>query len=142
VHGVDGLGDLWDTPIAPRNLSPLSSAELLVELGRSRPGYYDLLPVGPLTNLGLALELEPDLLTLYRSVVLMGGSGPFPPLGTVQMVDANIHNDPIAAERVFAELKQVIGTRPRAGAGSVPILTTGPQMFSLRRSGFYFVKIP
>ncbi|MGA1838918.1 nucleoside hydrolase, partial [Herbiconiux sp. 11R-BC] len=43
VHGHDGLGDLWSEPIAPKNLSPLSSAELLVELGRSRPGYYDLL---------------------------------------------------------------------------------------------------
>jgi purine nucleosidase len=102
VHGRDGLGDLWSEPIAPKNLSPLSSAELLVELGRSKPGYYDLLPVGPLTNLGLALEIEPELLTLYRSVVIMGGSGPFPPLGTVQMVDANIHNDAEAARRVFA----------------------------------------
>lgn len=102
VHGHDGLGDLWDTPIAPQNLSPLSSAELLVELGRSRPGYYDLLPVGPLTNLGIALEIEPNLLTLYRSVVIMGGSGPFPPLGDVLMVDANIQNDAEAAGRVFS----------------------------------------
>jgi purine nucleosidase len=102
VHGADGLGDLWSTPIAPKNLSPLSSAELLVEMARSRPGYYDLLPVGPLTNIGLALQLEPDLLTMFRSVVIMGGSGPFPPLGTVQMVDANIHNDADAAALVFA----------------------------------------
>jgi purine nucleosidase len=102
VHGKDGLGDLWSTPIAPKNLSPLSSAELLVDLARSRPGYYDLLPVGPLTNVGLALEIEPDLLTLFRSTVIMGGSGPFPPLGVVQMVDANIHNDAEAAARVFA----------------------------------------
>ena len=71
VHGADGLGDLWSAPLSPRNLSPLSSAELLVQLGRSRPGYYDLLPIGPLTNLGLALQIEPDLLTLFRSVVLM-----------------------------------------------------------------------
>jgi purine nucleosidase len=118
VHGHDGLGDLWDEPVAPRNLSPLSSAELLVELGRSRPGYYDLLPVGPLTNLGLALEIEPELLTLYRSVVIMGGSGPFPPLGTVQMVDANIHNDAEAARRVFAAPRNrlvMVGVNATAG---------------------------
>ncbi|AXH36158.1 nucleoside hydrolase [Humibacter sp. BT305] len=118
VHGHDGLGDLWSEPIAPKNLSPLSSAELLVELGRSRPGYYDLLPVGPLSNLGLALEIEPDLLTLYRSVVIMGGSGPFPPLGTVQMVDANIHNDAEAARRVFAAPRNrlvMVGVNVTAG---------------------------
>jgi len=102
VHGGDGLGDLYSEKLAPKNLSPLSSAELLVELARSRPGYYDLLPIGPLTNVGLALEIEPQLLTLFRSTVIMGGSGPFPPLGTVQMVDANIHNDAEAAARVFA----------------------------------------
>ncbi|BDZ46757.1 nucleoside hydrolase [Naasia aerilata] len=102
VHGKDGLGDLWSTPISPKNLSPLSSAELLVELARSRPGYYDLLPVGPLTNVGIALEIEPNLLTLFRSTVIMGGSGPFPPLGVSQMVDANIQNDAEAAARVFA----------------------------------------
>jgi purine nucleosidase len=102
VHGGDGLGDLYSEKLAPRNLSPLSSAELLVDLARSRPGYYDLLPIGPLTNVGLALEIEPELLTLFRSTVIMGGSGPFPPLGTVQMVDANIHNDADAAARVFA----------------------------------------
>ncbi|WP_066038896.1 nucleoside hydrolase [Herbiconiux solani] len=118
VHGVDGLGDLFAEKLAPKNLSPLSSAELLVELGRSRPGYYDLLPVGPLTNLGLALEIEPELLTLYRSVVIMGGSGPFPPLGTVQMVDANIHNDAEAAARVFAAPRRklvMVGVNVTAG---------------------------
>lgn len=102
VHGTDGLGDVWTDTRAPQNLSPLSSAELLVDMARARPGYYDLLPIGPLTNIGLALQIEPDLLTLFRSVVVMGGSGPFPPLGVVQMVDANIQNDPAAAALVFA----------------------------------------
>jgi purine nucleosidase len=118
VHGADGLGDLWSTPIAPRNLSPLTSAELLVDLARSRPGYYDLLPIGPLTNIGLALQIEPELLTLFRSVVIMGGSGPFPPLGTVQMVDANIHNDADAAALVFAAPRQrlvMVGVNVTAG---------------------------
>lgn len=119
VHGDDGLGDLWAERLAPKNLSPLSSAELLVELGRSRPGYHDLLAVGPLTNLGLALEIEPALLTLYRSVVIMGGSGPFPPLGTVLMIDANINNDAVAAARVFAAPRNhlvMVGVNVTTGA--------------------------
>ena len=118
VHGKDGLGDLWSDPIAPKNLSPLSAAELLVEMARSRPGYYDLLPVGPITNVGLALQIEPNLLTLFRSVVIMGGSGPFPPLGTVQMVDANIHNDADAAALMFAAPRNrlvMVGVNVTAG---------------------------
>ena len=118
VHGRDGLGDLWSEKLTPKNLSPLSSAELLVEMARSRPGYYDLLPIGPLTNVGLALEIEPQLLTLFRSTVIMGGSGPFPPLGTVQMVDANIQNDPIASARVFAAPRSslvMVGVNVTAG---------------------------
>ena len=102
VHGQDGLGDIWSTPVAPKNLSPISSAELLVELGCSRPDYYDLLLLGPLTNVALALEIEPKLLTLFRSVVIMGGAGPYPPLGTVRKVDANTENDPEAATRVYS----------------------------------------
>jgi len=102
VHGIDGLGDVFSDRPSPRNLVDETSADFIVRLLRERPGYYDLLPVGPLTNIGLALEIEPDLLTLARSTVIMGGSGPFPPLGTVQMVDANIHNDAEAARRVFA----------------------------------------
>ncbi len=42
VHGQDGLGDSWLTPISPQNLAAMSSAELLVDLGCSRPDYFDL----------------------------------------------------------------------------------------------------
>jgi purine nucleosidase len=101
VHGQDGLGDLGLDRPEPKVVGP-SSAEYLVELANSAPGEYDLLPIGPLTNLALALQLDPLVLTKFRSTVLMGGSGPFPPVGVTQTVDANISNDPAAARAVFA----------------------------------------
>jgi inosine-uridine nucleoside N-ribohydrolase len=101
VHGHDGLGDRgYDRP-QPR-VVPESAAELLVRLGAESPGELDLLALGPLTNLALALRLDPDVLTRYRSVVLMGGSGPFAEPGVLRMVDANVNNDPVAAAAVFA----------------------------------------
>jgi purine nucleosidase len=101
VHGVDGMGDLGlDRPEA--TVVAQTSAEYLVELANSAPGEYDLLPLGPLSNVALALELDPLVLTKFRSTVLMGGSGPFPPVGVTQTVDANIANDPAAARAVFA----------------------------------------
>ena len=102
VHGKDGLGDIWAERLSPQNLVELSSSELIIQMAQTRPDFYDLLLLGPLTNIGLALEREPNLLTLFRSVVIMGGSGPFPPLGTVRMVDANTQNDAEAAWRVYS----------------------------------------
>jgi inosine-uridine nucleoside N-ribohydrolase len=100
VHGRDGLGDRgYDRP-EPRPVAE-SAAEVLVRLGRERPGELDLLALGPLTNLALALRLDPAALARYRSVVVMGGSGPFATPGETRMVDANIHNDPLAAAAVF-----------------------------------------
>ena len=101
VHGEDGLGDLGLERPAPAVVGA-SAAEHLVELANSAPGEYDLLPLGPLTNVALALQLDPLVLTKFRSTVLMGGSGPFPPLGVTQTVDANVANDPAAARAVFA----------------------------------------
>jgi purine nucleosidase len=101
VHGRDGLGDRgYDRP-DPRTVDE-TAAELLVRLGREHPGELDLLALGPLTNLALALRLDPHALARYRSVVLMGGSGPFAAPGEMRMVDANVHNDPLAAADVFA----------------------------------------
>jgi purine nucleosidase len=101
VHGEDGMGDLGLDRPSP-DLVARTSAEHLVELANASPGEYDLLPLGPLTNVALALELDPLVLTKFRSTVLMGGSGPFPPLGVTQTVDANVTNDPAAARAVFA----------------------------------------
>ncbi|MFC6080096.1 nucleoside hydrolase [Sphaerisporangium aureirubrum] len=101
VHGKDGLGDVgYDRPL-PAVIGE-SAAELLVRLGREQPGELDLLALGPLTNLAQALRLDPELFTRYRSVVVMGGSGPYAAPGTLLMVDANINNDPAAAAEVFA----------------------------------------
>lgn len=57
-------------------------------------------PTGPLTNLALALEAEPDLPTRLRQVTLMGGALTVP--GNVSpCAEANIANDPEAADVVF-----------------------------------------
>ena len=85
VHGADGLGDVGFPPPAGRPTGE-HAADQIVRLGRERPGELDLLAVGPLTNLGLALQRDPDALARYRSVVIMGGSGPFPDAGRAARV--------------------------------------------------------
>ncbi|GAA4680560.1 nucleoside hydrolase [Frondihabitans cladoniiphilus] len=102
VHGHDGLGDVRLDRHEPAVLLAESAAEYLVDMARANPGEIDLLTLGPLTNIALALRVEPDLLTLFRSITIMGGSGPFPEVGRSDMFDANIQNDPVAAAAVFA----------------------------------------
>lgn len=100
VHGEDGLGNAAPTP-SERRPVPSSAPDLLVALARSAPGRYDVLATGPLTNLAVALILEPELPRLVRSVTLMGGAAGA--IGNMTPVaEANIWHDPEAAALVFA----------------------------------------
>ncbi|MEV7970326.1 nucleoside hydrolase [Sphaerisporangium sp. NPDC088356] len=101
AHGEDGLGDRgYDRPMPA--VAAGTAAELLVRLANERPGDLDLLTLGPLTNLALALRTDPALFTKYRSVVLMGGSGPYTLPCGAPMLDVNIANDPEAARTVVS----------------------------------------
>jgi purine nucleosidase len=98
-HGGDGLGDTGLPAPAGRPVA-WSAPDQLIRLARERPGELTLLAVGPLTNLGIALLLEPALPRLLRQVVIMGGALDHP--GNVTShAEANIWHDPEAAELVL-----------------------------------------
>ncbi len=100
VHGDDGLGDVgWPDPVA--SVTGEHAADQIIRLGREHPGELDLFAVGPLTNVGLALRKDPEALSRYRSVVIMGGAG-LEADDTRTIMDANIAHDPDAADLVFA----------------------------------------
>ncbi|WP_369053301.1 nucleoside hydrolase [Kineococcus terrestris] len=119
VHGADGLGDLGGA--RPQvAVERRTAAEQLVHLANSAPGEHDLLVLGPMTNVAVALELDPDLLLKFRRTAVMGGSGPFPPLGVAQIVDANVANDPVAARAVFAAPRtELVMAGVNVGAGVI-----------------------
>ena len=100
IHGADGLGNL-PTRVPTRNVvDPRSSAQFIVDMARAHPGEITLVAVGPLGNLATALKLAPELPGLVREVILMGGTVLEP--GNVSPVaEANIWNDPHAADLVF-----------------------------------------
>lgn len=100
VHGGNGIGDVT-LPEAAQPVSDLTGPELLIASVRDRPGEVDVLAIGPLTNLAKALELEPELPRLARSLTVMGGAV-WVPGNITPAAEANIHNDPEAAVAVFA----------------------------------------
>lgn len=100
IHGADGLGNLSSRMDTRNAADPRSSAQFLVDMARLHPGEITLVAVGPLGNLAMALKLEPALPKLVKQVVIMGGTVLEP--GNVSPVaEANIWNDPHAADQVF-----------------------------------------
>lgn len=102
VHGEDAMGNIGWTTVRNVAQKPLDvpAAQFIAETIMARPGEITLVAVGPLTNVGLALQLEPRIAQAARRVVIMGGSVATP--GNVSPVaEANIHNDPHAAALVF-----------------------------------------
>ncbi|MDT5009827.1 MAG: purine nucleosidase [Mycobacterium sp.] len=100
THGPQGLG-YADLPGNGRTLTDYDAAEAWVRAARAHPGDLIGLVTGPLTNLALALRLEPELPNLLRRLVIMGGS--FWYRGNTDLVaEWNISVDPESAAEVFA----------------------------------------
>src|SRR5262249_25535094 len=71
----------------------------IIQMVHAAPHEITLVPVGPLTNIALALEKDPSIAPLVKEVILMGGSITG---GNVNAAaEANIYNDPEAARIVF-----------------------------------------
>ncbi|WP_278262163.1 nucleoside hydrolase [Nocardia sp. AG03] len=99
THGPQGLG-YAELPASPRPLAARTAAELWVATVRASPGEVIGLCTGPLTNLALALRIEPELPRLLRRLVVMGGAFNHPG-NTTPTNEWNIHVDPEAAKEVF-----------------------------------------
>ena len=101
IHGVDGLGG--ETPDLEDRAATTwagGAAGFIADTVRAHPGEVTLVAVGPLTNLALALLLEPRLPSLVKQVVIMGGAVDCPGNAT-PVGEANLVSDPEAAARVL-----------------------------------------
>lgn len=99
THGPRGLG-YADPPDTETPLSSRHAADLIIEEARRRPGKVTLVTLGPLTNLAVALLLEPQLPRLLRGLVLMGGS--YRSAGnTAPTTEWNVAGDPEAMQIVL-----------------------------------------
>ncbi len=104
IHGNDGLGGpapavdaaATPTPGATGKHAALAIAEAVM----AAPGELTILALGRMTNVALALSLEPKIATAVPEIVVMGGAVTVP--GNVSGVaTANLHEDPEAAAIVY-----------------------------------------
>lgn len=100
VHGDDGFGN--SGVIHPAGTAdPRPAAKFIVDAIHAAPGEVHLCPVGPLTNIAMALRLDPSITSKVAGITVMGGA--IDCQGNVtEWAEANIWNDPHAAAEVFA----------------------------------------
>lgn len=101
IHGKSGLGGLvLPEPSSKEQLHRPFAPEAIVDLVNAEPGALTLVFTGPLTNLAVAIALDPTLPAKICKLVVMGGS-----LGrgnVTPYAEFNIGADPEAARQVFA----------------------------------------
>ncbi len=97
-HGKNGLANI-ELPPSKCKVDARYGPDLIIEMVHAAPHEITLVPVGPLTNIALAVEKDPSIVPLVKEVILMGGSITG---GNVNAsAEANIYNDPEAAQIVF-----------------------------------------
>lgn len=105
VHGRDGFGDAGYAP-ASRAARDEHAASAIVRLAREHEGRLLLVALGPLTNLAIALKLDPALPRRVARLVVMGGAvtghGNITPAA-----EFNIAFDPEAARMVFEAFPRI-----------------------------------
>jgi purine nucleosidase len=101
IHGRDGLGDTFGPP--PHGVEAVAEGaeDLLLRVGRQRPGEVSVVAIGPQSTLARTLRRDPRWAGTVDELVVMGGSirrgGNALPLG-----EANVAHDPQAAAEVVA----------------------------------------
>ena len=101
VHGTDGLGDC-NLPASQRKVEKEHASNALVRLANENNGEISLVCIGPLTNVAVALQLDPELPKKFKKLVIMGGA--HYSRGNTANITAefNFFADPEAAAKVLA----------------------------------------
>jgi len=98
AHGVTGL----DGPISrhPRSKPVNKNAvDVLLDASHAYPGIW-IIAIGPLTNIAMAIRMDPGFINRIAGISLMGGSATF---GNVTAAaEYNVWFDPLAASEVFS----------------------------------------
>ena len=99
VHGESGIGNSM-LPEPTASVRQQHAVDYLIERVLAEPNELSIFPIGPLTNIAMAIRKEPRFAGAVKELVIMGGAilehGNITPLA-----EFNIYVDPHAAHIVF-----------------------------------------
>jgi purine nucleosidase len=97
-HGKNGLANV-ELPASQCKADARFGPDLIIQMIHAAPHEITLVPIGPETNIALAVLKDPSIVPLVKEVIVMGGSISG---GNVNAAaEANIYGDPEAAQIVF-----------------------------------------
>ncbi len=94
-----GLGGV-SLPASSQRAQDKHAVDYLIEELLANEDKINIVALGPLTNIALALEKAPEIKAKIQSLIIMGGAI-FVPGNITSTAEFNIYLDPSAAQRVF-----------------------------------------
>ena len=99
VHGEDGMGDIG-LPLSGRTPTSGNAVDKLIEAIHLHADHIELVTLGPLTNIALALQQDPSIARSVKRCVVMGAVADH--IGNVtQVAEFNMWVDPEAVDVVL-----------------------------------------
>jgi inosine-uridine nucleoside N-ribohydrolase len=98
IHGKTGLGGP-KLPKLKRKVASDNAVQFIIDTIRNTEDVW-LVPIGPLTNIALAIRQAPDIVKKVKGISIMGGSNSFG--NRTPAAEFNIYADPEAADIVFS----------------------------------------
>lgn len=108
-HGSDGMGQS-NLPYTDRCLKDIPAWDFLLEQVSKYPNEIEVICLGPLTNLALAVEKNVEIMKNLKSITIMGGNF-YVPGNITPYAEYNIWFDADAAQEVIHALAEDVDIR-------------------------------
>ena len=107
VHGEDGMGDR-DLIHPKRTAEDDDAVDYILEAVKADPGEVEIIALGPLTNIALAVQKDPETMKLCKRIWVMGTTG-FGVGNATPVAEFNVYSDAEAYDVVLrAELPMTV----------------------------------
>lgn len=106
THGKDGQAETY-LPMPEQTCDPLHSVNMIIKLVQEHPHDITIVCTGPMSNLGMAISLEPAIVPLIKEVVAISGAFGLNECaflnctGDTPQSEWNVYVDPEAAKLVY-----------------------------------------